>query len=587
MDLLPSSSIIDSVEVWRKLTLLASGMARSPIVVQPLISRMLSSLPLRQHPASSISSRAVLTTALSTKTQEKKQCPPSQTILLAPPEVDNPQCGVNQLYTAMIAHAVAHLLYSPAAQNSTALKPMGIAVVSALEDARVERLLCQRLPGVRQWFEAAIAPPPLSDLTFMAFMTRLDRILLLPGISEDNFWVNKARDLFEATVIAHGLEDYAAFRSIASILSNDLGQMRVRMEPNSYAVPSRYRDDNSYLWQHPESENNTEEPISLPQSGMLLPPPDMAHFAASDDSRAKEMEISTFSYPEWDRRRERLKTDWCTVIDKSPAWQGLKTSFSGQFLTSHWIPMPLSRSKKLDRRQRHRRQWEGGDLDFNAVIEVLLDLRLGLRPDPRIYIRTGRRPRPISLLVLMDISESANDINAQGISLLDIEKQTALLLAQSNIKEIDRLAIHAFSSNTRTEVNYYRLLDFDQIFDTDTANLICALQGRYSTRLGAALRHANSLLATEPPGQRAVLVISDGAPSDIDVHDEQYLIEDARQAVLEASREGTRMRCLAVDNQADKYIHRIFGWNNYCIASDIQQLPIRLTQMSANLMAGR
>ena len=114
-----------------------------------------------------------------------------------------------------------------------------------------------------------------------------------------------------------------------------------------------------------------------------------------------------------------------------------------------------------------------------------------------------------------------------------------------------------------------------------------ALQGRHSTRLGAALRHASSLLAAEPAGQRHLLVITDGAPADIDVHDDRYLIEDARHAVQQARAAGIRISCLAVDSQADGYVRHIFGGRNYGIADDARHLPRRLSQMGARLAAGR
>ena len=104
---------------------------------------------------------------------------------------------------------------------------MGMVLVSAIEDARAERLLLRDYPGVGPWFQAHIAPEPEAEnLGFVAFMARLDRILLLADSHSGNHWVNKAQELFEGTVQKHGLEDYAAFRAIASILANDLGQMR-------------------------------------------------------------------------------------------------------------------------------------------------------------------------------------------------------------------------------------------------------------------------------------------------------------------------------------------------------------------------
>jgi len=62
--------------------------------------------------------------------------------LLLPADTDD------DLRLAAIAHAAAHLLFSPAAQAVGKLKPMGIAMASTIEDARVERLLIARYPGL-------------------------------------------------------------------------------------------------------------------------------------------------------------------------------------------------------------------------------------------------------------------------------------------------------------------------------------------------------------------------------------------------------------------------------------------------------
>ena len=67
-----------------------------------------------------------------------------------------------------------------------------------------------------------------------------------------------------------------------------------------------------------------------------------------------------------------------------------------------------------------------------------------------------------------------------------------------------------------------------------------------STCIGAALRHATRCLLAEPAGLRAIVLITDGAPSDIDVFDARYLTEDARAAVL-AARLGVQCHGLVVD----------------------------------------
>jgi len=581
----PAQVLDEDGRRYHGLALLACGLARRALQVQPLLRPPAAAAPLALA-APPLPPRAVLVTA-----------PPGQpgtaetamARLLLPALDDQAPLPRGRLHAAMVAHAVAHLRYSPAGQSSAALKPLGVTVVSALEDARVERLLCRDYPGVRRWFEAAVAAAPhASDLGFRAFMARLDRVLLLPGCEDGNHWVGKARDLFEQAVVRHGLEDYAAFRAVASVLANDLGQMRVRMDPQHYAVPSPYRDDNSYLWRHPESDPAADEPLTLQQAS---PPPPAGQPPPGEPppvEAAPDAVLARYSYPEWDRRLERMKPDWCTVVERAPVWQGLDALPA---VRPPAVPklaaMLLPCARQLDRRHRLRRQWEGDDVDLNAAIEVLIDRRLGLRPDPRLFMRAGKGPRPTSLLVLLDVSESVNDPGAGGVALLDIEKQAALMLARSQVRGVDRLAVHAFSSNTRAEVNYYRLLDFGQPCSPAAVAMVQAMRGRYSTRLGAALRHAASLLGAEPAGQRAMLVISDGAPSDIDVHDGRYLIEDARRAVQEAARAGIRISCLAVDGQADAYVRHIFGWRNHAIADDARHLPQRLAQMSARLAAGR
>ncbi|MDO8767259.1 MAG: VWA domain-containing protein [Burkholderiaceae bacterium] len=487
-----------------------------------------------------------------------------------------------RLYRAAVAHAVAHLRYSTAGLPTLTLKPMGIAVVSAIEDARVERLLVRDYPGVQSWFveflRRGVKP---EELGFAALVGRMNLALMDPEYQDDNFWVNKARRLFEAQ--AANLTDYPAFRRLASILANDLGQMRVPFRAQRYVVPEAYRDDNSFLWDFSEPNVPAPEPLDL-----QVKAPQRPDATALDDplgqSTALEIELGRQSYPEWDAQLSLMRTDWCTVIEKRPAWQGQRAIAKRDAPT---LPLvPLIRSRRLSRRQRLRRQWEGDDIDLNAAIEAVLDQRLSLSPDLRLFTRAGREEQASSILVLLDLSESTNDCPGASMeSILDIEKKAALLLVQSVVLSGDRIAVHGFSSNTRAEVNYYRLLEFGAPLDADAAAMIRSVPGRYSTRMGAALRHAVACLAHEPFDHRAIVLVTDGAPSDIDVFKTGYLIEDARAAVHEGRRAGVQSFCVALDPQADPYVRRIFGWNNYRIVDEPNRLPTQLSTLYNRLAA--
>ena len=92
-------------------------------------------------------------------------------------------------------------------------------------------------------------------------------------------------------------------------------------------------------------------------------------------------------------------------------------------------------------------------------------------------------------------------------------------------------------------------------------------------------------LLAEPAGPRAIVLITDGAPSDIDVFDARYLTEDARAAVLAARRQGVLCHGLVVDPGADAYVRRIFGWRNYRVAETAAQLPRQLGELYDRLAA--
>jgi nitric oxide reductase NorD protein len=494
-----------------------------------------------------------------------------------------------RLYRVAAAHAAAHLLHSTPARPAGKLKPMSLAVISAIEDARVERLLLRDYPGMRRWFAEALAHAlQPGALSFSGLVSRMNLALVDPQYQDDNYWVNKARDLFESQASLR-LDDYAAFRHIGSLLANDLGQMRVPFRAELYRVPAAYRDDNSFLWacdgEHAQPQKvELQHPLPAhrrpraAQGGDADPPPDA--------SGMREVELGRHAYPEWDRRAAVMRSDWCTVIDKLPSWQALQGDLARPAVPGTGEPFRLVRAHRLSRAQRLRRQWDGDDLDLNAAVEVMVAQRARTATDPRLFIRSAHQARTSSVLVLLDLSESTNDrLDAAGASLLDVEKQAALLLARAVACSADRIAIHGFSSNTRTEVSNYRLLEFGSPLDETSEAMITSAPGRHSTRMGAALRHAMRAFADEPSDNRIVLLVTDGAPSDVDVHEPSHLVEDARVAVHEARGEGVHVHCLAVDPQADAYVRRIFGWDHFDIVADPRTLPARLCRLYARLSA--
>jgi len=134
-------------------------------------------------------------------------------------------------------------------------------------------------------------------------------------------------------------------------------------------------------------------------------------------------------------------------------------------------------------------------------------------------------------------------------------------------------------------VQYYRFKDFNESYDDVARARLAGMRGGLSTRMGAALRHAGRHLAQQPTAKRLVLLLTDGEPADIDERDPRYLREDCRHAVAELAGQGVQSFCLTLDANADDYVARIFGQNNYSIVDNIEALPERLPRVFSALTA--
>lgn len=489
--------------------------------------------------------------------------------------------AAEDLHLAATLHAIGHLRHSPRRQPTGNRKPISLALAGAIEDVRVNRLLMRSHPGLGRLFRRLLrSQPELPQVGFEALVARLQRVLLDPQADDHDpdggdAWVRKGRALFEAQ--AGRLDDAEAFRELVSVLANDLGQLRVRMNLQTYAPPLPWHDDNSHLWAHGADAEQAETPLRRPPpQGEPQPVPPQA--AEDDSDPAPLPELARHDYPEWHYRLDRARDHWCTVIERA-----VPPAFASAPTPPARAPLRLARSRRLNRNQRIRRQWEGDELDLDAATEVFIDRRLGLAPDPRLFRRNGRAVPRTSLLLLLDLSASTADLQPCGRSVLDLEREAATLLMEALREREDRLEVAGFDSDGRQAVNYLRLLDFGQPVPADPATVLGAARPGLSTRLGAALRHATARLAKERSAQRTLLVLSDGAPSDIDVFDARHLVEDAARAVVEARRKGVRCFCLGMERASEAELRRIFGHHGYRIVNDSARLAAALARSYAEL----
>ncbi len=506
------------------------------------------------------------------------------------------------LFRASLVHIGAHLRHSGPRFPVGSLKPLQVALVSLIEDARVEQLAMRGYPGLRRlWLPFHVAEPGGAG-TAPVLMARLARALIDPQYRDDNAWVAKGRALFFER--EDSWADPAISRTIGGLLGNDLGQMRVQFNAKTYVVEPAYRDDNLGLWDFGDSAaaNRAEaetvyeayrvEPAEQDGDPSGVPPePQKADPAERPDRGTPapddpEIAAPPVRYPEWDYLIGRERPDWSRVVERF-AYEGSARSID-RIIDQHKAVVErltaLVRSAKVSRPAWLRRQPEGDRLDLDACIEAALSRRRGETPDTRVYATLARRHRDLSVLLLLDISASTNDlVRGTDKSILTLERHATALFANTLAELGDPFAIHAFCSNGREEVRYYRIKDFRRPYDAVAKARLAGLAAELSTRLGTALKHAGRILARQSTHRRLLLVITDGEPSDIDIADRRYLLEDARKAVLALSHLGIDVFGIGLDPNGKEYLSRMFGQRNFLVMDRVERLPEKLPALYLRL----
>ncbi|HSJ47848.1 MAG TPA: VWA domain-containing protein [Gammaproteobacteria bacterium] len=516
-----------------------------------------------------------------------------------------------EVYRAAAAHCAAHMVYSCQDPEAESTPPLTRLLIGVIEDARVETLAVRTFPGLGLLWKSLLHVDPGSDDGLGHLLDRMALALADDEYQDDHPLVRAARERFNES--KDRLMETGLARELGLELAGLVEEMAIAFNPRTDQPSSPYRDDNRHLWQ---GDDEGEGAILLPGQAQVRKHVSLmemintldVEFAGDDaqevwvlptefyeddggtlnEREGKEPVSSPFHYPEWDYQTQLERPLWATLLEKHP-----KTGDAAS------IDEVLERHKPLVRRLkylieavqpqgviRQRKVEDGDDIDLNAAIQAMVDIRMGHQPDPRFGIRTRLQIRDLSVLLLVDLSESTNDLvrDAEGdMTVLDLAREAAALLADALSKIGDPFAIHGFDSNGRHDVEYYRFKDFDAPYDDKVKARLAGMTGQLSTRMGTALRHAGTLLGRRPSHKKLLLLLTDGEPADNDVRDPQYLRFDTKKAVEELQKKGISTFCVSLDPDADQYVSRIFGARNYMVLDQVARLPEKLPALYMGL----
>jgi hypothetical protein len=523
-----------------------------------------------------------------------------------------------EVYRATAAHMAAHMCYTESAISAEQLSQAQMFFIGHLEDARVEYNAVQNFPGLKKlWrslmeaeYEGKVEHPTVEVLEHLALM------LLDDSVRSDDEELNAYAAKFHADIEANkdnvtfswhrGIELFNLFAARREVPSLRILQ--------NIRIP--YRDDNRYAWEFEEFDWSSEVeyvPASQRQVRRKVSIIEMANEVdvenAGDDAQeiwtcetevfpyedqgisynqmwGKEPISDPFHYQEWDYQVQLHRPDWVTVFERR---QPKGDPEDIESILTEYKPVAHRIKQIIDLLtpegvQRVRNMEDGDEIDLNAAVDAMVAIRMGEQPNPRITMRNVIKNRDLAVVVLLDLSESTNEVVAgSDKTVLQLTREAASLVSTAINGIGDPFAVHGFASDGRHDVQYYRFKDFTQHFDDEAKARLAGMKGGLSTRMGAAMRHAAQHLLKQPERRKLLLLVTDGEPADIDERDPQHLRHDTKKAVEELYTRGIVTYCLTLDPNADQYVKRIFGENHYTIIDHVQRLPEKLPTLFASL----
>ena len=332
--------------------------------------------------------------------------------------------------------------------------------------------------------------------------------------------------------------------------------------------------------------------------------------------------MNSYYYDEWNFRTHDYKPNWCKVIEKELE-QG-KSDYYDQVLLEHSKLISETKRKfeylKPEAMKKEKRLEDGDEIDLDRLVDFFSDKLAGYSPLADFYWKRNKIERDVSVALLLDMSASTDEIiekestnlpqynNYSGAPgtyftwlasrnlaknpinhkrIIDIEKESTIVLSEALDSIGDNYGLYGFSGYGKDNVEFFVIKDMEESLNEDIRRKIAGIQPVRSTRMGPAIRHTIKKLEMTQSRVKILILISDGRPQDHeygkDRTEKEYAIRDTRQALLEAKRKGITPFLITVDKEGHDYLQQMCHDIGYEVVSNIDSLPMRLTNLYKNI----
>ena len=415
-------------------------------------------------------------------------------------------------------------------------------------------------------------------------------------------------------------------------LRGDRSQQDTQAQPLSKEMLEQLLRESAELEFDSDSELDADSMTTFAQNIMreagassASPPPGQGYGPMGhEDEQGGALEAReprTYVYDEWDFRAGDYKPKWCIVREKVVE-EGEPQFFNDTLFNHANLIADIRRQFELimpENFRKVRRLIDGEDLDLDASIEAIIDRRSGVTPSEKVYWRKNKIQRDVAVVFLLDMSASTAEAidevrhtsddqdtpddpveymmwlrnRREGLvrrhykRIIDLEKESTVLLIQALETIGDTYGIYGFSGYGRENVEFYVIKDVDERFDERIKRRIDKISPLHATRMGPAIRHANSKLEQQDAKTKILFLLSDGRPQDRGYSREgvekEYAVHDTHAALLEARRKSIIPFCLTVDKAGHDYLKTMCGDMSYEVLADIWSLPQRLPMLYKKL----
>ncbi|MBW2996355.1 hypothetical protein KY332_03580 [Candidatus Woesearchaeota archaeon] len=344
------------------------------------------------------------------------------------------------------------------------------------------------------------------------------------------------------------------------------------------------------------SKANLDADIAIPLVGEQLAflkeiplGSDKTVIVEQEEAEKEPVEGIRFKYDEWDSETNSYKENEVTVVEtilEARSRRFIDNFYETNQGTITSVKEHFQKIKPQEIEVVHEQI--SGEIDYDAVVRARADMNAGIDPSDKVYTRTFKNNRSVVVALLADLSGSTGDfIEDSDLRPLDFIRQ-ALVYYSIGVGTLDDpFGIFLYSGQTKDEVCFYKLKNFDEEFSKEIETRISSLRPQTNNRDGAGIRHATRLLKQQSYKTKLLLYLTDFKPKD-EGYEGAYALQDTKMALQEATISGVYPCILVTGNDLSDPVYKDQTMKNirHVVISEPKRLPLTVPEVYLRLTRG-